>query len=99
MFTQETYLTTSTTDHPEGIQLESTVLKYLNEDQQIGFKIIGGKSGTTSAAGQCWATLGLVNNREYIIIVMGAPLKDISHPDQAQIRDTLNLYGKLSQLK
>ncbi|MEK4462265.1 D-alanyl-D-alanine carboxypeptidase [Paenibacillus odorifer] len=99
MFTQETYLTTSTTDHPEGILLESTVLKYLNEDQQIGFKIIGGKSGTTSAAGQCWATLGLVNNREYIVIVMGAPLKDISHPDQAQIRDTLNLYGKLSQLK
>ncbi|KAF6557424.1 D-alanyl-D-alanine carboxypeptidase [Paenibacillus sp. EKM202P] len=98
-FTQETYLTTSTTDHPEGILLESTVLKYLNEDQQIGFKIIGGKLGTTSAAGQCWATLGLVNNREYICIVKGAPLEDISHPDQAQIGDTLKLYERLSQLK
>lgn len=29
------------------------------------------KSGATYEAGQCWATLGLVENWEYIGIVMG----------------------------
>ncbi|MBO0992603.1 D-alanyl-D-alanine carboxypeptidase family protein [Bacillus sp. SD088] len=95
VFTKETFQTTSTTHHPDGIFLESTVLASLNKEKQNGFKIIGGKSGTTDEAGQCWATLGLVDDREYISIVMGAPLEDISHPDNKQIVDTLKLYKKI----
>ncbi|KZE72070.1 hypothetical protein AV545_16655 [Paenibacillus jamilae] len=39
-FTQETYLTTSTTDDPEGILLESTVLENRHPDQaQIGDRL------------------------------------------------------------
>lgn len=95
IFTKETFLTTSTTDHPDGILLKSTVLTALHTEEQNGFEIIGGKSGTTDEAGQCWATLGLVDGREYISVVMGAPLKDISHPDKAQIVDTLKLYTKI----
>lgn len=94
IFTKKTFLTTSTAEHPDGILLESSVLKFLNKEEQNGFEIIGGKSGTTSEAGQCWATLGLVNDHEYICIVMGAPLKDIRNPDRAQIADTLKLYTK-----
>lgn len=95
VFTKETFQTTSTSDHPDGILLKSTVLTQLNKEEQSGFEIIGGKSGTTYDAGQCWATLGLVADREYINIVMGAPLEDISHPDKAQIVDTLKLYTKI----
>lgn len=95
IFTKETFQTTSTIDHPEGLLLQSTVLTMLNKEQQNGFEIIGGKSGTTYEAGQCWATLGLVENQEYIGIVMGAPLEDISHPDRAQIADTIKLYGNI----
>lgn len=95
IFTTETFQTTPTADHPDGILLKSTVLTSLNKGEQNGFEIIGGKSGTTYEAGQCWATLGLVNDREYISIVMGAPLEDISHPDKAQIVDTLKLYTKI----
>ncbi|HEY4601509.1 MAG TPA: serine hydrolase [Cerasibacillus sp.] len=95
IFTKEIFQTTSTADHPDGILLKSTVLTSLNKDEQNGFEIIGGKSGTTYDAGQCWATLGLVEDREYINIVMGAPLEDISHPDKAQIADTLKLYTKI----
>lgn len=95
IFTKETFQTTSTIDHPEGLLLQSTVLMMLNKEQQNGFEIIGGKSGTTYEAGQCWATLGLVENQEYIGVVMGAPLEDISQPDRAQIADTIKLYGNI----
>lgn len=95
IFTKETFQTTSTPDHLDGILLTSTVLTSLNKDEQNGFEIIGGKSGTTYDAGQCWATLGIVAGREYISIVMGAPIEDISHPDGEQIVDTLKLYKNI----
>lgn len=99
IFTKETFQTTSTIDHPDGLLLKSTVLSSLNKDEQNDFMIIGGKSGTTHEAGQCWATLGLAEDQEYISIVMGAPLEDISDPDQAQIADTLRLYTKIESSK
>lgn len=95
IFTTESFLTTATPDHPEGIWLVSTVLSQINQYTQNGFEIIGGKSGTTYGAGQCWATLGLTNEKEYISIVMGAPLDDISNPDRAQIIDTLDLFENI----
>ena len=98
IFTKEFFQTTSTADHPEGVLLKSTVLTSLNKEEKSSSGIIGGKSGTTYEAGQNWATLGLFNNREYISIVMGAPLDDISNPDKAQIEDTLNIY-KMIQSK
>lgn len=75
--------------------LKSTVLSRLDEVNQKGFEIIGGKSGTTYEAGECWATLGVKEGREYISIVMGAPLKDISNPDRAQIADSIKLYKQI----
>ena len=95
IFTKRTFKTTSTKDHPDGIVLESTVLSKLDGVSQEGFEIIGGKSGTTYEAGECWATLGVKDGREYICIVMGAPLKDINNPDMAQINDTIKLYDRI----
>lgn len=99
IFTKGTFQTTSTADHPQGITLSSTVLSSLSAEVQDGFEILGGKSGTTYEAGQCWATLGTAGNKEYISIVMGAPLEDISHPDHAQKKDTLELFANLSTLQ
>ncbi len=95
IFTKESFLTTSTLDHPGGIQLRSTVLSVLHRFPQDGFQIIGGKSGTTSEAGQCWASLGIKDNKEYIVIVMGAELKDVSHPTNKHIEDTIKLYENI----
>ncbi len=98
IFTKESFLTTKTSDHPDGIMLRSTVLSRLDGVNQKGFDIIGGKSGTTYEAGECWATLGIIDGREYICIVMGAPLKDISNPERAQIADTIKLYSRVKSL-
>ncbi len=95
IFTKKEFVTTKTPDHPNGIILESTVLTRLEGVHQDGFEIIGGKSGTTSKAGQCWATFGIKNNQEYICIVMGAPINDISNPDMKQREDTIKLYKRI----
>lgn len=95
IFTKKTFKTTSTMDHPDGIVLESTVLSKLDGISEEGFEIVGGKSGTTYEAGECWATLGMKEGHEYICIVMGATLEDISNPDMAQREDTIKLYERI----
>lgn len=97
IFTRKTFQTTSTPDHPKGLTLRSTVLSRLKPEDMPGFSILGGKSGTTGEAGQCWATLGEKNGREYIVIVMGAPLPDLAKPDRAQIEDTLALFRQIGE--
>lgn len=96
IFTSKNFTTTSTADHPDGLALESTVLSELDGVDQQGFNIIGGKSGTTSDAGQCWITLGTKDDLEYIVVVMGAPLNDIKDPDMSHMQDTLELYKKIT---
>lgn len=96
IFTKQSFTTTATPDHPDGLQLKSTVLSQIPDKTPDGIDIIGGKSGTTPEAGQCWATLAKIGDREYICIVMGAPLDDLNHPDHAQIADTLNLFSLIA---
>lgn len=94
LFTAKSYITSSTTEHPNGIILHSPVFEQLQDQVQDGFNIIGGKSSITYEGGQNWATLRSIEDQEYITIVMGAPLEDIHNPSQPQITDTLNLYRK-----
>lgn len=95
IFTKPTFQTTPTLDHPEGIVLQSTVLSKLDNSLPNGFEIIGGKSGTTYEAGQCWITLAIKDNVEYITVVMGSKLDNISHPSNKQIDDTFKIYENI----
>ena len=95
IFTKASFNTTATLDHPNGILLQSTVLTKLNGINQNGFEIIGGKSGTTYEAGQCWITLAIKNDVEYIAVLMGSKLDDVSNPSNKQIDDTLKIYGDI----
>ncbi|HHX69045.1 MAG: serine hydrolase [Miniphocaeibacter sp.] len=89
IFTKEEYISTSTLDHPEGIEIKSTVLTALSDYEQKDFKIIGGKSGTTENAGFCWATIAEKNNKEYICVVMG------SETNEGRIEDTLKIMDEI----
>ncbi len=95
IFTKSTFKTTPTTEHPNGIFLKSTVLSKLEGINQETFKIIGGKSGTTYKAGECWATLGIKEGREYICVVMGSPIDDIHNPQMGQVEDSIKLYKRI----
>lgn len=74
--------------------MNSTVLKKLNANKSERFKIIGGKSGTTNEAGRCWATLAVKGEKEYIVIVMGAPM-DNKDGEEGQITDTIKILGEI----
>lgn len=53
IFTTVTYASSKTIDHPKGKFISSTVLLKLKNYDIDGFKIIGGKSGTTPKASLC----------------------------------------------
>ena len=95
IFTKKEYTSSSTADHPYGVTMQSTVFKKLYDYEEDGFEIIGGKSGTTEKAGQCWATLASKNGKEYTVVVMGSPYEDIDNPEDGQIKDTLDILEKL----
>lgn len=95
IFTSKDYVTGPTNHHPEGLWFESTVFKKLADHGLTDSPIIGGKSGTTDKAGQCWATLAQKNGKEYIIVVMGSPYEDIDNPEDGHIEDVLSILGRL----
>lgn len=95
IFMSPQFTTSSTMDHPEGVQLHSTVFTKLPFEEIVDFEILGGKSGTTYEAGQCWAILGTKNGKEYISIVMGAELENISKPNYSQIADTIKIFQEI----
>lgn len=94
IFTKTKYHSTSTNNHPDGIDIKSTVLTKAGRYDQKGFKIIGGKSGTTYEAGNCWASLVEKNGKEYICVVLGSPIENLGK-DEGHIFDTLKLMEKI----
>lgn len=95
VFSSPNYVSTHTLDHPDGLYIESTVFKKLYNFNSGNFRIIGGKSGTTSMAGLCWATLAVKDGKEYIVVVMGTPFENISNPGDGHIIDTLKILERI----
>lgn len=91
-----TYTTSKTIYHPNGIDLESTVLSKL-VDLDEDFVIVGGKSGYTPQAGRNWATLGIKNGLNYVSIVMGAYPDDNKYDTDKHILDTLEVFKRVIQ--
>lgn len=94
IFTKEEYTSIQTEDHPNGVYMQSTVLKKLKDKNLENFTIIGGKSGTTNEAGRCWATLAIKNNKEYVVVVMGAQM-DNNDGEEGQIIDTIKILSEI----
>ena len=95
IFCTASYDSSKTDKHPKGITIKSTVLSHLTPDEQQGFTILGGKSGTTDNAGLCWATLVEKNKKHYIVVTMGAPYTDINNQGSGQKDDTITAIQTL----
>ena len=85
------YLSTKTKEHPQGLLLKANIRSRIDEGDEDGFHIKGGKSGTTDLAGLCWATLCEKKGVEYIVVVMGVPYADINSAGLGQKEDTLTI--------
>lgn len=94
IFTTHSFESSNTAHNPEGVLMYNTVLHSLKEEDQVGFEIIGGKSGTTYDAGLSWATLARKNNKEYLVIVMGVPFS-FTQINNGQKLDTLKILELL----
>ena len=91
-FTASRYSVQPTNAHPEGFTFRSSL--FANTDGLFsGGKILGGKTGYTSDAGLCLASLAEKDGVEYILVTAGA--QGDHHTDPYHIEDALLLYGRL----
>lgn len=97
IFTTEHYTSTATEQHPEGVSFASTLLSRLSGTELADGQILGGKTGYTSAAGLCLASLAVIKGREYILVTLGAPGSHAT--EQFNIRDAIQVYTKLRNKK
>lgn len=97
VFTTKQYTTTATQQHPEGLCLSSTLLSKLSGNELEEGEILGGKTGYTSAAGLCLASLAQINGKEYLLVTLDAPGDHTT--TQYNIEDALCVYARLSEEK
>lgn len=95
IITQRDYRSISSLDHPQGVLIESTVLKEVDNEEIPEGSVVGGKSGTTENAGLCWATILRKKDKLYFSVTMGAPFEDLKNHELLQKEDTLRILNAL----
>lgn len=93
-FTTKNYTSHATTEHPDGVAISSTMFTYLDGIVIPGGDIIGGKTGYTTEAGQCLASLAKINGKEYILVTAGAA--GDPKTENLHISDAITVYSQLS---
>lgn len=94
--TKQSYTTSATNKHENGITVHSTMFSMLSQTEFLnGASILGGKTGTTTPAGQCLASLANYDGREYILITLGA--FGYTENEHYNISDAMTLYSLLEK--
>ncbi len=95
LFTTERYTVPATNCHPQGFTMESTLLSQLDDTALRSGKILGGKTGYTSAAGLCLASLAAIRGREYILVTAGA--RGDHNTEPYHIEDAVKVYRRVAR--
>lgn len=93
IFTSQRHYTEPTDLHPGGITLCSTLFQNMDSAGISDSYILGGKTGYTSKAGLCLASLARIDETEYILITAAA--NGNHSTKQYNIEDALYVYSKL----
>lgn len=94
IYTSHEYTTSPTAGNPSGLHFLSTMFKKMDTSAVNGGEIEGGKTGYTSDAGQCLASLAKVDDTEYILVTAGAQGSPSTEP--YHIWDAVNVYNQIS---
>ena len=94
IFTSIKHSTSTTSLHPDGITFYSTMFKKMTSKEFEGGSFLGGKTGYTSEAGLCLASLANINHTEYILVTADA--KGDHNTEQYNISDALYIYKNLN---
>ncbi|MCL1990120.1 MAG: D-alanyl-D-alanine carboxypeptidase [Defluviitaleaceae bacterium] len=89
IFTARTY--ELETPNSQGSTLYSTLFRAAPRTTFEGGEIIGGRTGFTTPAGRCLASLATDGTDEFILITFGAPDPDFTNQN-AHILDALTIY-------
>lgn len=95
VFTKSRYTTSGSSIHPDGFTFTSTMFKHVEDAQVTGGELLGGKTGYTSEAGQCLASLANIGGEDYILVTAGAHSEQ--QDAQPHIDDALTVYQKLGE--
>ncbi len=81
------YTTAKTPEHPNGIELQSTLFSSMYGTEPVTATITGGKTGYVNQSGFCIASFGQANEsgKEYICVTFDAPSKWPSVNDQIKM--------------
>lgn len=80
VFTSRSHTTCPTGEHPQGFTMYSSMFARLDAMPGQGGELLGGKTGYTSQAGLCLASLIGMDGREYILVTTGAPGDHFTEP-------------------
>lgn len=94
IFCAHDYTTSPTASSPEGLHFLSTTFKKLESSALNGGELEGGKTGYTSDAGQCLASLAKINEVEYILVTAGA--QGTPSTDPYHVWDAVNIYNQIA---
>ena len=84
-----TYTTSKTTEHPEGIELYSTMFSRMYGDEAQGVNIVSGKTGYTTEGGNCLASYAEnEDGKGFILVTTNA------QGSYTPIYDAINAYAK-----
>lgn len=86
------YTTAATPQHPNGIQLTSTLFSYMYGTEPEGSDILGGKTGFVNESGYCIASFGESDQgTQYVCVTF----KGTSH--YPAVYDQINLYTRYAK--
>ncbi|MDR1001631.1 MAG: serine hydrolase [Clostridiales bacterium] len=89
VFTTRQYSARSTNKHPDGLTFHSTLFSKTSGEYS-DFTLLGGKTGYTSEAGQCLASLAEAGGQKYILVTCGA--HGDNHSQTLHIDDMVSVY-------
>jgi len=93
IFTTTTHFIAPTEFHPDGIKMSNSLMAALKESDLEGKEyMLGSKTGFTTPAGQCLASLARINGREYILITLNAGKTGYNH-ERYNMLDAVYLYN------
>ena len=94
IFTTRSYTVPPTDGHPEGFSFYSLMFQEMEQSGVASDYILGGKTGYTSEAGLCLASVGTAGDKTYALITAKA---DGSHDTQPyHILDAVSVFQKLN---
>lgn len=95
IFTTQTYQTQPLASNADGISMQSTMWKYLDQIQADTSLFMGGKTGFTLEAGHCLASLSTkLNDAQYITVTAQG---EGTFQDTIQVEDAQRIYTYLQE--